>query len=138
MRLFKWTKALAVFIPEIDAEHQTIFRMADDLHQAVLTHAPVSRIQELLRALAAYTEDHMAHEEKIMRSLRYPAFAWHKNQHDTVRKRIAYFGPLIETGDPEAAEMLVEFLSQWLKDHLGLADRMMTAYVRNQRRLRAA
>jgi len=138
MRLFKWSKALSVYIPELDAEHQTIFRLADDLNQTILTRDPVSRVHELLHELTAHTEEHMAHEEKLMRSLRYPAFAWHKNQHDTVRKRIAYFGPLIEAGDPDAGGMLIEFLSQWLKDHLGLADRMMTAYVRNQRRLRAA
>jgi len=55
-----------------------------------------------------------------------------------VRKRMKEFVPLIEAGDLEAGKSLTEFLGHWLKDHTGLTDRMMGAFLRNQQRARVA
>jgi hemerythrin-like metal-binding protein len=137
VRLFKWSKAHAVFIPEIDAEHKNIFRLADELHQAVVGGAPPDQAQAILRELIARGEDHFAHEERLMRSTHYLALAWHKGQHDTVRKRLKEFVPRIEGGEDQAALLLLEFLSGWLRDHVRLADCMMAAHVRNYERAQA-
>jgi len=137
VRLLKWSKMHAVFIPEIDAEHKNIFRLADELHQAVVGGAPADQAQAILRELIARGEDHFAREERLMRSTNYPASAWHKGQHDTVRKRVKEFAPRIEGGESEAALLLLEFLSGWLRDHIRLADCMMAAHVRNYERAQA-
>ena len=137
VRLFKWSKMHAVFIPEIDAEHKDIFRLADELHQAVVGGAPADRAQAILRELMARGEDHFAHEERLMRSTQYLASAWHKRQHDTVRKRVNEFAPRIEGGERRAALLLLEFFSGWLRDHIRLADCMMAAHVRNYERAHA-
>ena len=138
MRLFKWSKMHAVFIPEIDAEHKNIFRLADELHQAVVGGAPAGQARDLLRELIAKSEAHFAREERLMRATQYPGSAWHKKRHDTVRKRVKEFAPRIEGGDGQAAIALLEFLSGWLHDHVRLADCMMAAHVRNYERDQAA
>ncbi len=137
MRLFKWSKMYAVFIPDLDAEHQSIFRLADELHQAVVGGAPADQARAILRELIASEEDHFAHEERLMRATHYPALAWHKGQHDTVRKRVKEFAPRIEEGEGQAALLLLEFLSGWLRNHVRLADCMMAAHVRNYERAHA-
>ena len=137
MRLFKWSNLHAVFVPEIDAEHKNIFRLADELRQAVAGGAPAERAQAILRELIASEEDHFAHEERLMRSTQYPASDWHRGQHDTVRKRMKEFTARIEGGEGQAALLLLEFLSGWLRDHLRLADCMMAAHVRNYQRAQA-
>jgi hemerythrin-like metal-binding protein len=128
----------AVFIPEIDAEHQNIFRLAAELQQAVAGGAPANQAQAILRELIAREEDHFAHEERLMRATHYPGSAWHKKQHDTVRKRVREYAPRMEDGEGEAAFLLLEFLSGWLRDHVRLADCMMAAHVRNYGRDQAA
>jgi hemerythrin-like metal-binding protein len=128
----------AVFIPEIDAEHQNIFRLAEALRQAVAEGAPADRALAILRELAACGEDHFAHEESLMRATRFAGSAWHKGQHDLVRKRLAEFAPRIEDGEGRAAPLLLEFLSGWLREHIRMADCMMAAHVRNYERARAA
>jgi len=138
MRIFRWTKAMAIFVPELDDEHRTIFRLAGELQQAILEGAALVQVEEILHRLIAQAEDHFAHEERLMRSFHYPIFEWHRLQHETVRKRLKHFVPLIEAGDQDAPTLLIEFLRQWLTNHLGLADRMMGAYLRNQQRLHAA
>jgi hemerythrin len=138
MRNFRWTKAIAMFVPELDEEHRTIFRTAGELQQAILEGAALVQVEEILHRLIAHAEEHFAHEERLMRSFHYPIFEWHRLQHETVRKRLKHFVPLIENGDQDAPTLLVEFLHQWLTNHLGLADRMMGAFLRNQQRLHAA
>jgi hemerythrin-like metal-binding protein len=128
----------AVFIPEIDAEHQNMFRLADELHQAVVGGAPADQARAILRELIAKSEAHFAHEERLMRATHYPGSAWHKRRHDTVRKRVKEFAPGIEGGDGQAALLLLEFLSGWFRDHVRLADCMMAAHVRNYERDQAA
>ena len=137
MRLFKWNKMHAVFIPEIDAEHKNIFRLADELHQAVVGGAAASQVQAILRELIAREEDHFAHEERLMRATNYPASAWHKRQHDTMRKRVKEFAPRTEGGQRQAVLLLLDFLSDWLRNHIRLADCMMAAHVRNYERAQA-
>lgn len=134
MRLFKWSKSNEVFVPDVDHEHRAVFQAAAELQRALRCNRPLFQIQEILHRLIACTEDHFAHEEQLMRSSRYLSFEWHKQQHDTVRKRMRQYAPLIEAGDAEAGNALVEFLSHWLNDHTAVADRMMGAFLRNQRR----
>lgn len=130
MQHFKWTKAHAVHLPQVDAEHRNLYRMAEELHQAVRTGTEAARVRELVRSLVAAIEEHFAHEERLMKSAATPDFEWHKLQHDTARKRIQAF--------TESPMEMLEFLSRWFKDHVGLTDRMMGAHLRNHDRLHAA
>ena len=134
---FKWTKAHAVFLPEVDAEHRNLFRMAEELHQAVRAGADVARLQELARPLAAGIEEHFAHEERMMKSVSCPDAVWHKSQHDVARGKIGIAMAEIEAGNQVAAAELIEFLAKWFRDHVSLSDRMMGAHVRNYERLHA-
>ena len=138
MRLFKWAKSNAVFVPDIDDEHRAIFHATAELQQALRSSAPLFQVQEILHRLIASAEDHFAHEEKLMRGARYLSFDWHKQQHDTARKRLRLYVPLIEQGEVEAGTELVEFLTHWLHDHTRVTDRMMGAFLRNQQRTRIA
>ena len=138
MQHFKWTKAHAIFLPEIDAEHRNLFRMAEDLHQAVRAGAEAARVQELARPLAVAIEEHFAHEERLMRSAACPDAAWHKAQHDAARKKMGPLFAEIERGEVDAAGELIEFLGKWFRDHMSLPDRMMGAHVRNFERLHVA
>jgi len=138
MRLFKWTAARTVYLPEIDDEHLEIYNVADELHQLILAGADAEAMRASASALAAHAEEHFSHEERLMRAVHYPSFQWHKRQHDTARKAVKRLALQIESNDRAAALELLAFLSGWLKDHTALTDRLMAAYLRNQQRSHAA
>jgi hemerythrin-like metal-binding protein len=131
MSLFKWTNAHSVYLPEIDAEHRAIYRLGDELHKALLAGAKPAQLQPILENLLESAEQHFRHEERLMRAIHYTGFAWHKHQHDAARKRGKALAKRIGEGDATAAGELLKFLSDWLRDHLGVADRMMGARLRN-------
>ena len=134
---FKWTKMHAAFIPEIDAEHRNMFRLGEELREAAKAQADGERLHSILDALIACMEGHFSHEERLMHAARYPSFAWHKQQHEAVRKRLHNFAESLGQGDAQAAWMAVEYYGDWLNGHTRLSDRMMAAYLRNHRRLHA-
>jgi hemerythrin-like metal-binding protein len=134
MRLFHWSKSNSVFVPALDDEHQAIYRITGELQNALHSRAPLSQVQEILQRLVACTENHFAHEEKLMRGTRYLSFDWHRQQHGTARKRLKHYGALIEAGDREAGLELVKFFTHWLDDHTAVTDRMMGAHLRNRER----
>ncbi|PWU09452.1 MAG: hypothetical protein C5B51_06240 [Terriglobia bacterium] len=138
MRNFRWTQENEIFLGQIDAEHRDLFRVAEGLQQALEEQAPAATVKQHLESLIAHTEEHFSHEEWLMQSVKYPSYNWHKQQHDTARRRLRLFSPLIQAGDAEAAELFLEFLSGWFQDHTSLTDRMMAAHIRNYERSHTA
>jgi hemerythrin len=131
MSLFKWSSAYSVYLPELDAEHRAIFRLAAEFHKALLAGADAEKLQVLVTNLLEVEEQHFRHEERLMKAMHYQGAAWHKKQHDTARKRSREMVKRLEAGDLTVAGDTLKFLSQWLTDHLTVADRMMGASLRN-------
>jgi hemerythrin len=134
MRKIQWTDAQAVHVPEVDEEHQALFRLCDDLRRAVARQAAPRELQSILDQLITHTAGHFAHEEREMRAAGYAHYAWHRRQHRTALAQVARLDRRIRRGDRGAASELLEFLGGWLNDHIGIADRMLGAFLRNRRR----
>jgi hemerythrin-like metal-binding protein len=134
MRPLRWTSSRSVFLPQIDAEHRSLYRLANELQSSLLAHAPEERVREAIRAFLADLEEHFAHEERLMRSTGYEIYDWHKRRHDGARRRIGNAVKEFENGDREALVELIEYLDGWFRDHTALADRMMSTYLRNYER----
>lgn len=134
MRSLKWSSSHAVFVPEIDDDHKEIFEAVAQLHAALAERGSTRSLKGLTERLAARIEDHFRHEERLMRAARYGLLSWHKRCHDAARKRVARFMKRIGRGDSEAGPALVGYLTEWLHSHMRLPDRMLGAFLRNQRR----
>jgi hemerythrin len=138
MSLFKWNSAHTIFLSEIDAEHRAIYRLGDELHKALLAGAKTAQLQPILVSLLESAEEHFRHEERLMRAAHYQSMDWHKRQHDAARSRVKTLAKRIADGDTAAAPELLAFLSDWLRDHMAVADRMMGASLRNYMRAHAS
>jgi hemerythrin len=138
MPKFEWSEHHAVHVPDVDGEHQMLFQLCADLECAVTDGASAGQIQSILDELIAHTAEHFSHEERQMRVSGYSHYAWHQRQHHTARAKVTQFDRRIRRGDREATRELVAFLQGWLNDHIGIADRMLGAYLRNRQRERAA
>jgi hemerythrin len=133
MRSLKWSTSHAVFVAEIDDEHKEIFEALASLKDAVDSGNERVEAKKWTDRVIACTAGHFEHEERLMRASRYDSFQWHKQQHDYVRRRMRRYAHGIESGISEATTF-VEYLAAWLPNHARIADRMMGAFLRNQRR----
>ncbi len=128
MRSLKWSTSNAVFVAEIDDEHKEIFDAVSSLQD--LGKESGRMAQRLVKSI----DEHFAHEERLMRAARYSGLGWHKRQHENARRRVGQFISQMEQGDPEARPALVKYLSDWLRAHTRLADKMMASSLRNHKR----
>jgi len=121
----------AMFVPDLDDEHKEIFAALAGLQTAL---AGGGDVHPCAAHLTDCIVDHFAHEERLMRAARYGSLKWHKQQHFAARRRVVEFLGRLEQGDAAAGTQLVEFLSDWLRGHTRVADRMLGAFLRNQLR----
>jgi hemerythrin-like metal-binding protein len=126
-----------VYIPKLDAEHKLIHEAVAELRNIMQEGDLTERAQAALQGLLYHLAEHLSGEERMMRSTLYPGYAWHKRQHDAARKRVKGFAGRLQQGDAGAVSELVDFFRAWLRDHTGLHDRMMAAYLRNFERARS-
>jgi hemerythrin len=133
MRSLKWSTSHAVFVTEIDDEHKEIFEAVSNL-QDLGNSGPSSESGRVAQRLVKYIDGHFAHEERLMHAARYSGLGWHQRQHETARRRVGQFISKMEQGDAEARTALVQYLSEWLRAHTRLADKMMAASLRNHER----
>ena len=124
-----------MFVTEIDDGHREIFEAVSNLQLVLSSGGRLPEIRKLIQRLNACILAHFAHEERLMPAARYGSIPWHKKQHDNARRRLVQFVLQIEQGDTKAGLALIEYLTSWLRDHTRLADRMMGAFLRNQRRI---
>lgn len=127
-----------MYLPEIDAEHRALFSLGEELQKGLEKGTELSVLRPILVNLIATADAHFKHEERIMKAAHYSAYGWHKKQHDAVRWRVRRMVKRIDAGQPVAAEELLAFLSEWLKTHTQVSDRMMGAYIRNVLRFNTA
>ena len=131
MASLKRSNVHPVYIPKLDAEHKVIQDAVMELRQTVAVGGLTEQAQAALQGLMYRMSAHLSGEERMMRSSVYPAYAWHKRQHDAARKRVREYAGRARGGDTEAVSELIDFFKVWLRDHTGLHDRMMGAYLRN-------
>lgn len=129
-----WSASHAVWITEIDDEHKEIFGAASNLQEAFGNSIPLDEVRQLTKRLMDCMAGHFDHEERLMRAARYGSLRWHKKQHDLARRRVRQSVRRIEQGDTQAGNDLVAYLTAYLCNHTALADRMLGAFLRNERR----
>ena len=81
MALITWGEGLLVGIPEIDAEHEKIVNMINELHAAMKAGKGKSLMANILAEVEDYTKNHLAHEERLMVRYGYPEYSEHKAIH---------------------------------------------------------
>ena len=133
MECLEWSQEHnAVAVPELDEQHQAIFEMANSHHQALIGGALLAAIEPGVRELVSYVVAHFACEERLMRCKRYPAYTWHKGQHDNVRTKLVELENSLKKGDREAIGDTLDYLTAWLQTHTAVSDRMIGAFLRLQ------
>jgi hemerythrin len=121
--MFQWTREYAVGVAEIDQEHQRLFALAEEMHQAMLAGKGKEVLKLLLADLLAYTDQHFAHEELLMKRIGYPQFREHQLQHQALHARVHALHDRAASGEITMTIEVAQFLVEWLKEHTTTSDR---------------
>lgn len=127
--ILQWTADYAVDIEPIDEEHQRLFQLAEELHQAVLEGKGDAIQKDLLSRLVGYTLHHFAHEESLMERIRYPDYRQHQLEHAELCSKVRTMQDRSDLGEIPPGEIL-QFLAGWLQHHTTSSDRRIGDYMK--------
>jgi len=130
--MFEWKPEYSVQIPEIDAQHQRLFGLAFDLHEAMAQGKGKTVLEQSLAQLVDYTKSHFAAEEQFMGKYRYPEIVAHKAQHDQLTSQVIELQRKFRSGEPTLTISLMVFLKNWLEHHIAGSDQQYSVYIRSK------
>ncbi len=122
--MFQFTEDCILGMEELDNEHRHLFELINkgmDMLHNDYREDKYSDIKELLQELEDYAEQHFAHEEAYMESLRDPELILQRSQHMFFRERLMELVVKNIDGEEQQCQMLEElmdFLARWLYHHI--------------------
>jgi hemerythrin len=127
----RWTPELMTGNAVIDSEHQELIGLIEQLEFAGSGPEGIS-IAEALDQLTDYVFVHFQMEEKLMRREAYPpdALEAHLAEHRKLDQRTRELVQEYSDGTLSTVDPIVDFLYDWLRDHIQLVDRAMAEYIR--------
>lgn len=129
MTLINWSTQYSVEVSEMDAEHQKLIGMINDLHDAMKTGQGKVAMSKILGELDDYTKTHFAHEEKLMEEVKYTGLVEQQMQHQKFISKIAEYKTKLESENIMTLEVM-NFLKDWLVNHITVIDKKYSTYLK--------
>jgi hemerythrin len=130
MHVVEWNDTLSVGVAAIDDEHKRFVSYLNELYDAVQNNNPSEVLGQTLENLVAYAIGHFNHEELLFSQTDYPDADEHKKQHDELLGRVATLKGRYRQGtNPQLVLDVLEFLYDWLTDHLMTYDKKFGPYL---------
>ncbi len=129
MALFVWKNEYSVKVQSIDKEHQRIFEMINELHEAMRVGQGSKVAPAILERLLDYTREHFAYEESLMQKAKYPDLGAHRIEHVKLTTAVSKMKQDFDKGNTAISLTLADFLKDWLKAHIAARDQKYTEYL---------
>lgn len=123
MAAIGWSEMMSVGVEVLDADHKTLIGLINDLNRSLGDEEEYATLGTVLKALEEYTEHHFAREERVMAACHYPALETHIRLHRHLSQQVHDFRVAYD-GDRTTlrAKQCLDFLNQWLIEHICSAD----------------
>jgi hemerythrin len=130
--IVSWRPEYSVNIAELDSQHQNLFRIIQNLHDAIAAGRGHEVTQATLEKVVTYTIHHFATEENLMQQCGFPGTAAHRIEHNTLTVKISQLQREHESGSPDAAEGFLRILRQWLEEHILKTDQEYVQFLNSK------
>ena len=123
MSFFNWDDSLSVKVNEIDDQHKHLIRLINELYKAKKEGRDKAVLQQILDELVNYSFVHFTTEEKYFIRYRYANTEEHQRCHSGFVDKITEFKEAYYDGSATLSDDLLEFLKDWLINHIKGEDR---------------
>ena len=118
-------------IPEMDAQHDYLYQLFEQLRQP-LSHDAMAA---LLEEIAGYFDFHITSEEHLIRLYKVPGLAEHRSGHEQAAHTLIQYMDDFERGNDFNPMRLYKALAGWLYEHTLDADMKYAAFLKELRGL---
>lgn len=122
IKKLEWDEQYSVGVAEIDNQHQLMFKTINELFEAINNKITAEKINSIIESLINYKIYHFATEEKYFKEFAYENATEHIAKHQEFNKKIEQLSGKYHKNSIDLAFELVDFLEDWLVDHLMIED----------------
>ena len=130
--LFVWNDRLVTGLTDIDEQHKKLVRLINTLHRAMKSRSGAEESGKILSELRDYTVYHFGFEEKLFDKYGYPGTGDHKVIHTKLVEKVTGFHRDFQKGKAGLSMELMDFLCDWLKDHILKTDMAYVPYLKEK------
>ncbi len=132
MALMEWSEQYSVGIPGIDKQHKKLIQIINELHEAMRNRRGKDVLEGLLVELVDYTGYHFDAEERYFQQHQYSGYVNHKTEHDLLKAKVVDFKGKFERGDAMVTLEVMNFLKDWLADHIMVTDKKYGPFLKSK------
>ncbi|MCW8884691.1 MAG: bacteriohemerythrin [Motiliproteus sp.] len=132
MDKFVFDDSLRLGITLIDEQHGRFIGYINDTWDALERGDSKEEFLHILNQLMDYVVEHFSDEEALMKEFDYPGLAEHRDKHSDTTDELFGFDMKLMGDDPEAARSFLNFLTDWLRNHINVVDRELAAYLKEK------
>jgi len=122
-KFIDWDEKYSVGVQTIDEQHKELFELVNDLYDMCVkggnTHED---FKPVLKKTVNYVVLHFSHEEELMKAYNDPNYELHQKEHDIFVQKVMHEAAHLEKGKDYAPEPFMNFLSDWIHDHISGID----------------
>lgn len=130
MSVFAWDQRYATGIASIDAQHITLFRSAQELHDAYRNGRAGEAIPHMLNHLVIYCTTHFEDEESHMEKSAFHGLRAQQEEHRQFLARVYDLRDRYAKGESQVPMELSMLLTRWLKKHIKEYDQVFGDFIR--------
>ena len=126
MPIVQWKDSFSVKNTAIDKQHQKLLKIINNLYDDFMDGVNDSAYEAAIEKLLAYTEYHFQTEELLMDKARHSNTYNHIMLHRFFTEKIHQLKTTIGHNDRESTKELIEFLVNWILQHIVIEDSKFT------------
>ncbi len=116
---FDWEASLETGHDDIDAQHRSLFALANELEDALGgDDYDVDTVENAIYGLTDYVVEHFTDEEALMAEAHYPGMAAHRSLHEHLTRETMALAARYFNGERVAASKIAPFVAGWLQEHI--------------------
>lgn len=129
-----WRPEFATGVAIIDDQHRVLINMLNDASAKLTDRSPIEDFSRIVQGLLSYAGYHFQTEERLMAEYGYAAASAadaerHLSQHKAFAEKVVAVQAGLKAGQRIAKADLVDFLTQWLADHILNTDKRFGAFL---------
>lgn len=128
--LITWTDKYSIDKGLIDKQHKVLVDLINELYFAFLEGKANDNLSKIIAELIKYTKTHFQDEENIFAKSGYPEVKAHKQKHEGFVRKVEKFKNDLDSGKLSVSYEIMNFLRDWLLNHILVSDREFLPYLK--------
>ena len=132
MPFLDWKEELSVNVKMFDDQHKKLISLLNSIYDAMKKGEGKKVMGSVLDELVDYTKNHFSAEERTMTQFKFPGYEKHLKEHKDLTAQVLDFQAKYKNGAALISSELLQFLKDWLLNHIMKTDKEYGIYFENK------